>query len=263
MSEAIFVEGLAKTAPKAGRPALSRDRKPGRLCIGRFPGGAINHLLGDVRMHGDRASLAVLRLRRKTDRPLPRLIHVIPLKPEGVLIKPDTYKVGNPVASFILWERKRPPPHKRPDRIAPVGSGPCADRILHFLVRLSGKDDGPRCGDPMGRALGLPSAKGEQKSGIADIPGVVLDDPAGIHTIIRKQIARCLALRRKGGVHKPGGLAAVDHRPLKAPAHHRGPFLSGAPRRQDGNYAENNCQQAGGNSFSHVVISFFTWLFVI
>lgn len=156
-----------------------------------------------------------------------------------------------------LSRRKRPPPHKRPDRIAPVGSGPCADRILHFLVRLSGKNDGPRCGDPMGRALGLPSAKGEQKSGIADIPGVVLDDPAGIHTIIRKQIARCLALRRKGGVHKPGGLAAVDHRPLKAPAHHRGPFLSGAPRRQDGNYAENNCQQAGGNSFSHVVISFF------
>ena len=138
MSEAIFVEGLTKTAPKAGRPALSRDRKPGRLCIGRFPGGAINHLLGDVRMHGDRASLAVLRLRRKTDRPLPRLIHVIPLKPEGVLIKPDTYKIGNPVASFILWERKRPPPHKRPDRIAPVGSGPCADRILHFLVRRSG-----------------------------------------------------------------------------------------------------------------------------
>ena len=190
MGEAIFVEGLTKTAPKAGRPAPPRDRKPGRLCIGRFPGGAINHLLGDVRMHGDRASLAVLRLRRKTDRPL-------------------------------------------------------------------------RCGDPMGRALDLPSAKGEQKSGFADIPGVVLDDPAGIHTIIRKQIARCLALRRKGGVHKPGGLAAVDHRPLKAPAHHRGPFLSGAPRRQDGNYAENNCQQAGGNSFSHVVISFFTWLFVI
>ena len=98
MGEAIFVEGLTKTAPKAGRPALSRDRKPSRLCIGRFPGGAINHLLGDVRMHGDRASLAVLRLRRKTVRPLPRLIHVIPLKLEGVLIKPDTYKIGNPVA---------------------------------------------------------------------------------------------------------------------------------------------------------------------
>ena len=78
-------------------------------------------------MHGDRASLAVLRLRRKTDRPLPRLIHVIPLKPEGVLIKPNTYKIGNPVASFILWERKRPPPHKRPDRICLLYTSDAAD----------------------------------------------------------------------------------------------------------------------------------------
>ena len=71
-------------------------------------------------MHGDRASLAVLRLRRKTDRPLPRLIHVIPLKPEGVLIKPDTYKIGNPVACSSCGN-ENVPPHKRPDRIAPVG----------------------------------------------------------------------------------------------------------------------------------------------